>query len=156
MISVARWPKACTPKGRICLETAFSQKRSPLRLLARKFVEIGLQGQRRRLRQGRTTRFECRLDCRGEDATLEFKPSRQSPEIVKVFHSAVSHAQFDHGFKLFRNNGLLWSLAVFSLVTPLLDRVLPGPRYRWPRISFSRPPKQKITTKGPFYEPMPA
>jgi len=59
-------------------------------------------------------------------------------------------------FKLFRTNGLLWSLAVCSLVTPLLDRLLPGPRYRWPRISFSEPPKHKITTKGPFYEPMPA
>jgi len=59
-------------------------------------------------------------------------------------------------FKLFRTNGLLWSLAICSLVTPLLDRLLPGPRYHWPRISFSRSPKHKITTKGPFYEPMPA
>jgi len=58
-------------------------------------------------------------------------------------------------FKLFRTNGLLWSLAICSLVTPLLDRLLPGPRYQWPRISFSRPPKH-TTTKGPFYEPMPA
>src|SRR5262245_5963093 len=34
-------------------------------------------------------------------------------------------------FKLFRTNGLLWSLAVCSLVVPLIDRLLPGPRYRW-------------------------
>jgi hypothetical protein len=34
-------------------------------------------------------------------------------------------------FKLFRTNGLLWSLAVFSLAVPLIDRLLPGPRYAW-------------------------
>jgi hypothetical protein len=47
------------------------------------------------------------LGLRCEDVALEFKPSRQYPEIVKVFHSAFSHAQFDRGFKLFRNNALL-------------------------------------------------
>jgi len=34
-------------------------------------------------------------------------------------------------FKLFRTNGLLWSLALFSVAVPLIDRVLPGPRYVW-------------------------
>src|SRR5436309_3939146 len=34
-------------------------------------------------------------------------------------------------FKLFRTNGLLWSLALFSLAVPLIDRLLPGPRYAW-------------------------
>jgi enediyne biosynthesis protein E5 len=34
-------------------------------------------------------------------------------------------------FMLFRTNGLLWSLAVCSLGVPLIDRLLPGPRYRW-------------------------
>ena len=34
-------------------------------------------------------------------------------------------------FKLFRTNGLLWSLAVCSLIVPLIDRLLPGPRYQW-------------------------
>ena len=34
-------------------------------------------------------------------------------------------------FKLFRTNGLLWSLALFSLVVPLLDWLLPGGRYEW-------------------------
>ena len=36
-------------------------------------------------------------------------------------------------FKLFRQNGLLWSLAFTSLLTPVLDRVLPAKRYQWPR-----------------------
>lgn len=34
-------------------------------------------------------------------------------------------------FRLFRTNGLLWSLAVSSTFVPVLDRFLPGSRYRW-------------------------
>ena len=34
-------------------------------------------------------------------------------------------------FRLFRTNGLLWSLAVCSLATPFIDSLLPGVRYRW-------------------------
>lgn len=36
-------------------------------------------------------------------------------------------------FKLFRTNGVLWSLACCSVVVPLIDRVLPGRRYEWSR-----------------------
>jgi enediyne biosynthesis protein E5 len=34
-------------------------------------------------------------------------------------------------FKLFRPNALLWSLALCSLIVPLIDRLLPGPRHQW-------------------------
>lgn len=34
-------------------------------------------------------------------------------------------------FVLYRPNGLLWSLAVVSMATPLIDRLLPGAQYRW-------------------------
>jgi len=34
-------------------------------------------------------------------------------------------------FRLFRTNGLLWSLAFFSLLVPVLDWISPGLRYRW-------------------------
>jgi Na+-transporting NADH:ubiquinone oxidoreductase subunit NqrB len=34
-------------------------------------------------------------------------------------------------FVLFRTNGLLWSLAFFSLCAPLIDTLLPGKRYEW-------------------------
>jgi Na+-transporting NADH:ubiquinone oxidoreductase subunit NqrB len=34
-------------------------------------------------------------------------------------------------FRLFRTNGLLWSLALWSLAVPLIDRLLPGGRYEW-------------------------
>lgn len=45
-------------------------------------------------------------------------------------------------FVLYRTNGLLWSLAACSLLVPLLDRLLPGRRYRWeaPREAERRPP----------------
>jgi enediyne biosynthesis protein E5 len=36
-------------------------------------------------------------------------------------------------FRLFRTNGLLWSLAIFSMTVPLIDRLLPGARYAWAR-----------------------
>ena len=34
-------------------------------------------------------------------------------------------------FGLFRNNGMLWSLAFFSSFVPIIDRLLPGHRYQW-------------------------
>jgi enediyne biosynthesis protein E5 len=34
-------------------------------------------------------------------------------------------------FKLFRTNGLLYSLAATALLVPLIDRLFPGPRYQW-------------------------
>lgn len=40
-------------------------------------------------------------------------------------------AGFVH-FGLFRPNGLIWSLAALAPLVPLIDRLLPGRRYRWP------------------------
>jgi Na+-transporting NADH:ubiquinone oxidoreductase subunit NqrB len=34
-------------------------------------------------------------------------------------------------FALYRTNGLLWSLAVCSALTPLIDYLLPGTKYQW-------------------------
>ena len=36
-------------------------------------------------------------------------------------------------FRLFRTNGLLWSLALFSMAVPVIDWLLPGTRYEWSR-----------------------
>src|SRR5205807_2545257 len=59
-------------------------------------------------------------------------------------------------FRLFRTNGLLWSLAVFSILVPLIDRALPGPRYDWRNPAFHPvPTKQTTTIKGENYVPMP-
>lgn len=57
-------------------------------------------------------------------------------------------------FRLFRTNGLLWSLAVCSLAVPLIDLLLRGPRYQWHRsvaTPISKP--QPSTEKGTVYEP---
>jgi enediyne biosynthesis protein E5 len=46
-------------------------------------------------------------------------------------------------FRLFRTNGLLWSLAAFSLAVPIIDRLLPGDRYHWRgRASSPDPPRE--------------
>jgi Na+-transporting NADH:ubiquinone oxidoreductase subunit NqrB len=38
-------------------------------------------------------------------------------------------------FALYRTNGLLWSLALCSLITPLIDYLFPGNKYQWQRPS---------------------
>ena len=40
-------------------------------------------------------------------------------------------------FRLFRTNGLLWSLAGCSMLVPLINRAVPGLRYVWPSVSLS-------------------
>ena len=48
-----------------------------------------------------------------------------------LFAALVAWGAWYVQFRMFRTNGLLWSLATFSLCTPLLDWLLPGTRYRW-------------------------
>lgn len=48
-----------------------------------------------------------------------------------VFAALVALGAAYVQFRLFRTNGLLWSLAVSSLLVPVLDRLLPGPRHEW-------------------------
>src|SRR5437870_1044434 len=40
-------------------------------------------------------------------------------------------------FKLFRTNGILWSLAACSLLVPFIDALLPAERYSWNRSPFA-------------------
>jgi Na+-transporting NADH:ubiquinone oxidoreductase subunit NqrB len=44
-------------------------------------------------------------------------------------------------FRLYRTNGLLWSLAGCSLVVPLINRLLPGARYEWSAPAVGTIPK---------------
>ena len=57
-------------------------------------------------------------------------------------------------FRLFRTNGLLWSLALFSMTVPLIDRLLPGKRYEWSGQKQSpAPPAERVrmvTPEGAF------
>ncbi|HEY2775176.1 MAG TPA: RnfABCDGE type electron transport complex subunit D [Candidatus Binatia bacterium] len=49
-------------------------------------------------------------------------------------------------FRLFRTNGVLWSLAAWSLAVPALDRLLPAARYIW--ASAPAPSRSTATTTG--------
>jgi hypothetical protein len=52
-------------------------------------------------------------------------------------------------FRLFRTNGLLWSLAACSLLVPLIDWLLPGDHYTW----LSQPATAVVNPfKGAVYE----
>ncbi len=48
-----------------------------------------------------------------------------------LFAALVAAGAWYVQFRLFRTNGLLWSLAGCSMLVPLIDRILPGPRYAW-------------------------
>jgi Na+-transporting NADH:ubiquinone oxidoreductase subunit NqrB len=48
-----------------------------------------------------------------------------------LFAALVAAGAWYIQFRLFRTNGLLWSLAALSLLTPLIDLVLPAKRYQW-------------------------
>jgi enediyne biosynthesis protein E5 len=48
-----------------------------------------------------------------------------------VFAMLVAAGAWFIQFRLFRTNGLLWSLAAWSMAVPLIDRVLPGRHYEW-------------------------
>ncbi len=48
-----------------------------------------------------------------------------------LFAALVAWGAWYVQFRLFRTNGLLWSLAVFSCAVPLIDWLLPGVRYSW-------------------------
>jgi Na+-translocating ferredoxin:NAD+ oxidoreductase RnfD subunit len=48
-----------------------------------------------------------------------------------LFAAAVALAAAWVQFVLYRPNPLLWALAACSPLVPLVDRLLPGPRYEW-------------------------
>jgi Na+-translocating ferredoxin:NAD+ oxidoreductase RnfD subunit len=47
-------------------------------------------------------------------------------------------------FGLYRTNGLLWSLALCSLLAPAIDSLLPGTKYEWNSHSASKDLKGEI------------
>jgi Na+-transporting NADH:ubiquinone oxidoreductase subunit NqrB len=48
-----------------------------------------------------------------------------------LFAALVAFGGWYVQFRLFRTNGLLWSLAALSLTVPLIDWLLPGAHYTW-------------------------
>jgi Na+-transporting NADH:ubiquinone oxidoreductase subunit NqrB len=49
-----------------------------------------------------------------------------------LFAALVAFGAWYVQFRLFRTNGLLWSLAGCSMLVPFINRVVPGLRYVWP------------------------
>src|SRR3954469_14613809 len=57
-------------------------------------------------------------------------PDRRAGRVLFALLVAAGAAYVQ--FRLFRTNGLLWSLAVFAPTVPLIDGLLPAARHRWP------------------------
>jgi len=60
-----------------------------------------------------------------------------------LFAALVACGAASVQFLMYRTNGLLWSLVALSPLVPLIDRLLPGPRYEWsnPVAHPPNPPK---------------
>ncbi len=56
-----------------------------------------------------------------------------------VFSALVAYGAWYVQFRLFRTNGLLWSLAACSMTVPLIDWLLPGSLYQWTTAGSTRP-----------------
>ena len=56
-----------------------------------------------------------------------------------LFAALVAFGAWYVQFRMFRTNGLLWSLAVWSLAVPLIDWLLPGGRYSWRHAAADEP-----------------
>jgi len=64
-----------------------------------------------------------------------------------LFATLVAFGAWYVQFRLFRTNGLLWSLAACSMLVPIINRVAPGLRYAWP--STTSPASPSISAAAP-------
>ena len=71
-----------------------------------------------------------------------------------LFAMLVSLGAYYIQFKMFRQNGLVLSLAGFSVVVPLIDLVLPGRRYAWTPPRPVEPAEQPHPAGPPVREPL--
>lgn len=67
-----------------------------------------------------------------------------------LFAALVSLGAYYIQFKIFRQNGLVLSLAACSMLVPLIDLVLPGHRYAWtaPRVEAGRRSSSRLEPDG--------
>jgi hypothetical protein len=57
-----------------------------------------------------------------------------------LFAALVAFGAWYVQFRMFRTNGLLWSLAAWSMAVPLIDWLLPGTHYSWSSPTTSASP----------------
>jgi Na+-transporting NADH:ubiquinone oxidoreductase subunit NqrB len=62
-----------------------------------------------------------------------------------LFALLVAYGAWYVQFRLFRTNGLLWSLAAFSMTVPVIDWLLPGTRYEWAQESKTEEDRRQKT-----------
>ena len=73
-------------------------------------------------------------------------PDSRRGRIVFAFAVALGAAWVQ--FRLFRNNGLLWSLVGCSLAVPLINWLLPGEKYQWQNQTNQNGVSNEITGKN--------
>ncbi len=66
-------------------------------------------------------------------------PDSRAGRILFAFLVAAGAAYVQFG--LYRTNGLLWSLAFCSVLTPIIDHLLPGTKYQWQSQTTALPRK---------------
>jgi len=69
-----------------------------------------------------------------------------------LFAALVAFGAWYVQFRMFRTNGLLWSLAACSLTVPCIDWLLPGASYAWPSGAAADPaavaPRRAVTLRA--------
>ncbi len=63
-----------------------------------------------------------------------------------LFCALVAAIAYYVQFKMFHTNALLWALSAASLLVPVIDRILPGPRYRWTSAARVAAPSRREPT----------
>jgi hypothetical protein len=66
-----------------------------------------------------------------------------------LFAGLVAFGAWYVQFRMFRTNGLLWSLAAGSLLVPLIDRLFRGDRYVWSAQPADTDPTAGGARRGP-------
>lgn len=66
-----------------------------------------------------------------------------------IFAELVAATAYFIQFKLFRTNGVMWALAIFALTTPIIDWLLPGDRYAWPKGAPAMPAAPAVPVVQP-------
>ena len=58
-----------------------------------------------------------------------------------LFAALVAFGGWYISYRLFRTNGILWSLAAGAILVPIIDALLPATRYQWHRATAPAAPR---------------
>lgn len=73
-----------------------------------------------------------------------------------IFAELVAAGAYFIQFKLFRTNGVMWSLGIFALTVPVIDALMKGERYQWTRPQPKTDPLPTVVAPTPAAIPAPA